>query len=95
MTPHVSLPGMMRDERLLTPKISELFKKEIHFAKISDYEKISELAFDVLCTLEFYELMHTLLENSKLEIIEDARRLPILEQIKMTTMALASWLEDI
>ena len=39
--------------------------------------------------------MHTLLDDSKLEIIEDARRLPILEQIKMTTMALASWLEDI
>ena len=39
--------------------------------------------------------MHTLLEDRKLEIIEDALCLPILEQIKMTTMALASWLEDI
>lgn len=53
------------------------------------------MASNVLCLLEFYELMHTLLDDSKLEIIEDARRLPILEQIKMTTMALASWLEDI
>jgi len=33
MTPHVLLPGMMRDERLLTPKISELFKKRNTFRK--------------------------------------------------------------
>lgn len=96
MTSHVLLPGMIRDERLFVPRIIELFKKrEIHFAKISDHETTSALASDVLYPLEFYELMHTLLENSKLEIIEDALRLPILEQIKMTTMALASWLEDI
>jgi len=49
---------------------------------------------DVLCQLERHELMHTLLENSKLEIIEDAGHLPTLEQPKITTMALASWLED-
>ena len=49
---------------------------------------------DVLCPLERHELMHTLLENSKLEIIEDAGHLPTLEQPKITTMALASWLED-
>ena len=96
MTPLILLPGKMCDENLFVPKISELFKKsEIHFAKISDHETTSALASDVLYSLEFYELMHTLLENSKLEIIEDALRLPILEQIKMTTMALASWLEDI
>jgi len=50
---------------------------------------------DVLCPLERHELMHTLLENSKLEIIEDAGHLPTLEQPKITTAALASWLEDI
>ena len=50
--------------------------------------------YDVLCPLERHELMHTLLENSKLEIIEDAGHLPTLEQPKITTMALASWLED-
>ena len=49
---------------------------------------------DVLCPLERHELMHNLLENSKLEIIEDAGHLPTLEQPKITTMALASWLED-
>ena len=49
---------------------------------------------DVLCPLERHELMHTLLENSKLEILEDAGHLPTLEQPKITTMALASWLED-
>lgn len=49
---------------------------------------------DVLCPLERHELMHTLLENSKLEIIEDAGHLPTLEQPKITTMALSSWLED-
>jgi len=49
---------------------------------------------DVLCPLERHELMHTLLENSKLEIIEDAGHLPTLEQPKITTIALASWLED-
>ena len=48
---------------------------------------------DVLCPLERHELMHTLLENSKLEIIEDAGHLPTLEQPKITTMALISWLE--
>ena len=50
---------------------------------------------DVLCPLERHELMHNLLENSKLEIIEDAGHLPTLEQPKITTTALASWLEDI
>ena len=49
---------------------------------------------DVLCPLERHELMHNLLENSKLEIIEDAGHLPTLEQPKITTMALISWLED-
>jgi len=33
MTPHVSLPGMMRDERLLTPKINELFKNKKYISQ--------------------------------------------------------------
>lgn len=49
---------------------------------------------DILCPLEHHELMHNLLENSKLEIIEDAGHLPTLEQPKITTTALVSWLED-
>ena len=49
---------------------------------------------DILCPLEHHELMHNLLENSKLEIIEDAGHLPTLEQPKTTTTALVSWLED-
>ena len=35
MTPHVSLPGMIRDERLLTPKINELFKKKKYISQKS------------------------------------------------------------
>ena len=65
-------------------------KREIHFAKISDHETTSALASDVLCALEFCELMHTLLEDSKLEIIEDACHLPTLEQPKIKTIALAT-----
>ena len=91
MTSHVLLPGMMRDELLFVPRIIELFKKrEIHFAKISDHETTSALASDVLYSLEFYELMHTLLENSKLEIIEDACHLPTLEQPKIKTIVFAT-----
>ena len=49
MTPLVLLPGMMCDERLFAPQISELSKqREVHFVQISDYETISELAADVL-----------------------------------------------
>ena len=91
MIPLVLLPAMMCDERLFVPRISELFKKrEIHYAKISDHETTSASASDVLYPLEFYELMHTLLEDSKLEILEDAFHLPTLEQPKIKTMALAT-----
>ena len=49
MTPLVLLPGMMCDERLFAPQISELSKqREVHFAQISGHETISELAADVL-----------------------------------------------
>jgi len=49
MTPLVLLPGMMCDERLFASQINELSKqREVHFAKITDHETISELASDVL-----------------------------------------------
>jgi hypothetical protein len=91
MIPLVLLSRMMCGERLLVPRISELFKKrEIHYAKISDHETTSVLASNVLCPLEFYELMHKLLEYSKLEILEDAFHLTTLEQPKIKTIALAT-----
>jgi pimeloyl-ACP methyl ester carboxylesterase len=49
---------------------------------------------DVLCPVERHELMHDLLENSQLEIIENAGHLPTLEQPEHTTAALIRWLED-
>ena len=43
------IPGMMCDERLFASQINELSKRrEVHFAKITDHETISELASDVL-----------------------------------------------
>ena len=49
MTPLVLLPGMMCDERLFAPQISELSKqREVHFVQISGHKTISELAADVL-----------------------------------------------
>jgi pimeloyl-ACP methyl ester carboxylesterase len=49
---------------------------------------------DALCPVERHELMHGLLENSHLEIIENAGHLPTLEQPEHTTAALIRWLED-
>jgi len=39
--------------------------------------------------------MHTILKINTLEFIEDSGHLLTLEQPKITTMALANWLEDI
>jgi pimeloyl-ACP methyl ester carboxylesterase len=50
---------------------------------------------DALCPVERHELMHGLLSGSRLEIIENAGHLPVLEQPEQTTAALARWLEDI
>ena len=50
---------------------------------------------DSLCPVERHELMHGLLANSRLEIIEEAGHLPVLEQPEQTTAAMARWLEDI
>jgi pimeloyl-ACP methyl ester carboxylesterase len=49
---------------------------------------------DRLCPVERHELMHALLANSHLEIVENAGHLPTLEQPKITTAALARWLEE-
>lgn len=49
---------------------------------------------DALCPVERHELMHDLLQNSRLEIIENAGHLPTLEQPEQTTAALIRWLED-
>ena len=48
---------------------------------------------DKLCPVERHELMHQLIPNSHLVIIENAGHLPSLEQPKKTTSALADWLE--
>lgn len=48
---------------------------------------------DRLCPVERHELIHDLLENSQLEIVEDAGHLTTLEQPETTTAALIRWLE--
>ncbi len=49
---------------------------------------------DGLCPVERHQLMHDLLPDSVLTIIEDAGHLPTLEQPQETTAALIRWLED-
>ncbi len=48
---------------------------------------------DLLCPVERHELMHELIPQSTLEIIENAGHLPTLEQSEETTAALSRWLE--
>ena len=50
---------------------------------------------DALCPVLRHELMHELMPQSRLEIIEQAGHLPTLEQPQQTTAALARWLEMI
>lgn len=49
---------------------------------------------DGLCPVERHQLMHDLLPDSVLTIIEDAGHLPTLEQPQETTAALIRWLEN-
>lgn len=49
---------------------------------------------DGLCPVERHELMHDLLPNSSLEVIDGAGHLPTLEKPNETTAALIRWLED-
>ncbi|WP_029057884.1 alpha/beta fold hydrolase [Stappia stellulata] len=49
---------------------------------------------DRLCPLSRHKLMHELMPQSTLEIIEEAGHLPTLERPEPTTAALVRWLED-
>lgn len=49
---------------------------------------------DGLCPVERHELMHDLLPDSTLSVIEGAGHLPTLEQPEETTAALRRWLEE-
>jgi len=50
---------------------------------------------DALCPVSRHDLMHDLLPNSTLKIIDGAGHLPTLEQPTKTTAALTRWLEAI
>ncbi len=50
---------------------------------------------DALCPVSRHKLMHELMPQSRLEIIENASHLPTLEQPQQTTAALSRWLETI
>lgn len=47
---------------------------------------------DKLCPIDRHELMHSLLPDSRLEIVEEAGHLPTLEQPNPTNAALRRWL---
>jgi pimeloyl-ACP methyl ester carboxylesterase len=49
---------------------------------------------DQLCPLEQHQVMHDLIKNSRLEIVEGAGHLPTLEQPTRTTEALLRWLRE-
>lgn len=49
---------------------------------------------DALCPVERHELMRDLIPGARLEIIEGAGHLPVLEQPETTTAALRRWLEE-
>ena len=48
---------------------------------------------DAFCPVETHELIHSLIPNSKLSIIEGAGHLPVLEQSDMTNDVLQHWLD--
>ncbi len=49
-------------------------------------------AEDKLCSLERHELMHNIINDSKLEVVMDAGHMPTLEQPQKTTEVIKSWL---
>jgi len=51
-------------------------------------------AEDTLCPVSRHHMMHEMLSNSVLQVIEGAAHMPTLEQPKETTAALARWLEE-
>jgi len=50
---------------------------------------------DTLCPVHRHDLMHKLIPQSTLHIVENAGHLPTLEQPDETTAALTRWLEDL
>ena len=50
---------------------------------------------DIPCPVSRHELMHGLLPNSELVIVEEAGHLPTLEQPDRTTKAIRRWLRRI
>ena len=51
-------------------------------------------AEDKLCSLEKHELMHNIINDSKLEVVMDAGHMPTLEQPQKTTEVIKSWLKN-
>lgn len=49
---------------------------------------------DILCPIERHKLMHDLMANSTLEIIEGAGHLPVLEQPGITNSKITKWLKQ-
>jgi pimeloyl-ACP methyl ester carboxylesterase len=47
---------------------------------------------DKLCTVERHEMMHNMISNSELKIINNAGHMPTLEQPSETTEVLKEWL---
>jgi pimeloyl-ACP methyl ester carboxylesterase len=47
---------------------------------------------DILCPVERHELMHSIINDSELKIINNAGHMPTLEQPKETTEVLKKWL---
>ena len=47
---------------------------------------------DILCPVERHELMHSIINDSELKIINNAGHIPTLEQPKETTEVLKKWL---
>ncbi|SDZ56774.1 Pimeloyl-ACP methyl ester carboxylesterase [Jannaschia faecimaris] len=50
---------------------------------------------DMLCPPRRHEMMHELIENSELVVVEGAGHLPTLEQPHVTTRAICHWLEKV
>lgn len=49
---------------------------------------------DILCPIERHELMHNLMPNSTLEIIDGAGHLPVLERPEITNIKITEWLKQ-
>ena len=50
---------------------------------------------DALCPVDRHRMMHDLMPQSTLEIVEEAGHLPTLEQPEKTTAALIRWMEEL